>query len=176
MKNKSKIVVFMAVITIFILTSCKKYDPLGISLIIKDDISDQTEYVSLYSDEKSKEIDRFVSDDFEAYSGNLNTFSTYIFDSKVSNEINEIILEDSNGKIVKNNEEIIGIYKAAEQLEHDIWQFQIFKVMDRYFTLVKINTNWQSPCDFYEYNKTDKTLNLLSRFDGIDIIGISLEK
>lgn len=36
--------------------------------------------------------------------------------------------------------------------------------------------NWQSPCDFYSYNKTDKTLELLERFEGVDVIGLSLPK
>ncbi|HFL3828469.1 TPA: hypothetical protein ACG3RW_003826 [Clostridioides difficile] len=39
---------------------------------------------------------------------------------------------------------------------------------------MKLNVNWQSPCDFYEYDKTVKELKLLHRFQGIDIIGLSL--
>ncbi len=101
-------------------------------------------------------------------------FLSYISDNKVLNRINKIALEDSDGNVVDNDEIITGIFQAAEKLEHDIWEFQIFKVLDKYFVLVKLNVNWQSPCDFYEYDKTEKELKLLHRFEGVDIIGLSL--
>lgn len=48
----------------------------------------------------------------------------------VLNKLNKIILKDSGGNLIDNDEIITGILKSAEKLEHDIWEFQIFKVLD----------------------------------------------
>jgi hypothetical protein len=119
-------------------------------------------------------MDAFTSDDFQIYNADSRSFSSYISNNKVLNRVNKIVLEDSDSNVIDNDEIITGIFQSAEKLEHDIWEFQIFKVLDNYFVLVKLNVNWQSPCDFYEYDKTEKELKLLHRFQGIDIIGLSL--
>jgi len=174
MRNKSKIILFTIVIIMFILSSCKTSNKLVVNLITKSETSEEIEYVSIYSNGKSKKIDAFISDDFQIYNADSRSFSSYISNNKVLNRINKIVLEDSDGNVVDNDEIITGIFQAAEKLEHDIWELQIFKVLDNYFVLVKLNVNWQSPCDFYEYDKTVKELKLLHRFQGIDIIGLSL--
>jgi|LSQX01.1.fsa_nt_gb hypothetical protein len=176
MKNKSIIVLFIAVSIMLILSSCKSSKNVVVNLITKSESSEEIEYVSIYSNGKAKKIDPFVTDDFQRYSADSRSFSSYISNNTVFNRLNKIVIEDSSGNIVDNDEIITGIFKSAESLEHDIWEFQIFKVLDDYFALVKLNVNWQSPCDFYYYNKTDKTLKLLERFEGVDIIGISLPK
>ena len=176
MKNKTKILFFIIFIIILIFTLCKTPKELVVNLITKSETSEEIKYVSVYSNRKSKKIDPFISNDFETYNADYRCFSSYISGNRVLNRLNKIVLEDSKGNLVDNDEIITGIFQSAEKLEHDIWEFQIFKVLDDYFALVKLNVNWQSPCDFYQYNKTDKTLNLLKRFEGVDIIGISLPK
>lgn len=173
MKYKSKIVLFIMVIIMFILSSCKTSKYLLVNLILKSETSDEIEYVSVYPNKDSKKIDEFVSDDFQTYNADYGCFSSYISNNKVLNRLNEISLEESLGNDV-DDKVITRIFQEAGRLEHDIWQFQIFKVDDNYFALVKLNVNWQSPCDFYEFDKTDGTLKLLKRFEGVDIIGISL--
>lgn len=174
MRNKSKIMLFTIIIMMFILTSCKTSNKLVVNLMTKSETSEEMEYVSIYSNGKSKKIDAFISDAFQMYTADSRSFSSYISNNKVFNRINKIALEDSDGNVVDNDEIITGIFQSAEKLEHDIWKFQIFKVLDHYFILVKFNVNWQSPCIFYEYDKTNKELKLLHRFQGIDIIGILL--
>ncbi len=175
MKNKS-IIVFIAVSIMLILSSCKSSKKEIISLITKSESSEEIEYVSIYSNGKAKKRDPFVTNDFQRYRADSRSFSSYMSNNTVLNKLNKILVEDSHGNIVSNDEIITGIFKSAASLEHDIWEFQIFKVVDDYFALVKLNVNWQSPCDFYYYNKTDKTLKLLERFEGVDVIGLSLPK
>ena len=176
MRNKSKIILFIIVILtfIFILSSCKTSKTLVANLATKSETTDEIEYVSIYSNGKSKKIDLFISDDFQIYNADSRSFSSYISNNTVLNKLNKIVLKDSDGNVVDNDEIITGIFQAAEKLEHDIWEFQIFKVLDNYYVLVKLNVNWQSPCDFYEYDKVNKDLKLLHRFQGVDIIGITL--
>lgn len=178
MRNKSKIILFTIVILIatFILSSCKTSKTLLINLITKSETSDEIEYVSIYSNGKSKKIDHFISDDFQIYNADSRSFSSYISNNTVLNKLNKIVLKDSDGNVVDNDKVITGIFKSAEKLEHDIWEFQVLKVLDNYYALVKLNVNWQSPCDFYEYDKTNEELKLLYRFEGVDIIGISLAR
>lgn len=174
MKKKSKIILCAIVIIIFLLSSCKIFKNPLINLITKSETSEEIKYISIYSNGKSKNIDEFTSDDFQIYNANPKSFSSYISNNTVINRLNKIVLKDSDGNNVENDEIITGIFQSAEKLEHDIWEFQIFKVLDNYYALVKLNVNWQSPCDFYEYDKIDKELKLLHRFEGVDIIGISL--
>ena len=179
MKNKSKIVVFIMLvimlIIIFISTSYKTSKYLLVNLITKSETSDEIEYVSLYPNNDSKKIDKFISDDFQTYNAEHGCFKSYITNNKVLNKLNKIALKESLGNDA--DEEIIKrIFQEASKLEHDIWQFQIFRVDDKYFALVKLNVNWQSPCDFYEFDEIDGNLKLLKRFEGVDIIGISLPK
>lgn len=178
MRNKSKIILFTIVILIatFILSSCKTSKTLVANLITKSETSEEIEYVSIYSNGKSKKIDHFISDGFQIYNADSRSFSSYISNNTVLNKLNKIVLKDSDGNVVDNDKVITGIFKSAEKLEHDIWEFQVLKVLDNYYALVKLNVNWQSPCDFYEYDKTNEELKLLYRFEGVDIIGISLAR
>lgn len=178
LKYRSKIILFTIVIIIatFILSSCNTSKTLLINLITKSETSDEIEYVSVYSNGKSKKIDPFISDHFQVYNADQRSFSSYIANNTVLNKLNNIVLKDSDGNIVDNDEIITGIFQSAEKLEHDIWEFQVFKVLESYYVLVKLNVNWQSPCDFYEYDSINNELKLLNRFQGIDIIGISLPK
>ncbi len=179
MKNKSKILILIILVIMlvimFILSTYKSSKYLLVNLITKSETSNEIKYVAVYPNKDSKKIDAFVSDDFQVYNADHGCFKSYITNNKVLNKLNKISLEESLGNDA--DEEIITrIFQEASRLEHDIWQFQIFRVDDKYFALVKLNVNWQSPCDFYEFDKTDGSLNLLKRFEGVDIIGISLPR
>lgn len=168
--------IIVMLIIMIILSSRKTSKYLIANVITKSETSDEIKYVSIYPNEKSKKIDKFISDDFQIYDADYGCFSSYISNNGVLNKLKKIVLKDSNGNLVENDEIITGIFQSAEKLKHDIWQFQVFRICDDYFVLVKLNVNWQSPCDFYQYKKNDKTLKLLKRFEGVDIIGLSLPK
>ena len=176
MKNKFKLILFLVVIVIIVSSLYISSKDLLVNLITKNEISGEVEYVSIYSHGSSKKTDAFKSEDFELYTADTTSFTSYISNSKVLNKLNKIVLTDSSGNIVDNDEIITGIFQSAEQIEHEIWEFQIFKVLDDYFVLVKLNVNWQSPCDFYEYDITNKELKLMHRFDDIDVLGLSLSR
>ncbi|MER2226942.1 MAG: hypothetical protein ABS916_07810 [Carnobacterium sp.] len=174
MKNKFKLILFLVVIVIIVSSLYISSKDLLVNLVTKNETSGEIEYVSIYSHGSIKETDTFKSEDFELYTADSTSFTSCISNSKVHNKINEIVLTDSSGNSVDNDEIMTGIFQSAEQIEHDIWEFQIFKVSDSYFVLVKLNVNLQSPCDFYEYDIANKELNLIHRFDDIDVIGLSI--
>ena len=126
MKNKYKIVLIIIVTTI-ILSSCKPSNELVMNLITKSESSEELEYVSIYSNGKAKKIDPFVTVDFQLYNSDYGSFTSYRSSNKVLNRLNKIVVKDSHGNAVHNDEIITGIFRAAENIEHDIWQFQIFK-------------------------------------------------
>ena len=92
MRNKSKIILFTIVILTFtfILSSCKTSKTLLINLITKSETSDEIEYVSIYSNGKSKKVDPFISDDFQIYNADSRSFSSYISNKTVLNKLNNI--------------------------------------------------------------------------------------
>lgn len=176
MRNKFKLILFLVVIVIIVSSLYISSKELLINLITKNETSGEIEYVSIYSHGSSKETDAFKSEDFELYTADSDSFTSYISSNKVLNKINKIVLTDSSENILDNDEIITGIFQSAEQIEHDILEFQIFKVLDDYFVLVKLNVNLQSPCDFYEYDIANKELKLMHSFDSIDVIGLSLPR
>ena len=176
MKNKFKLILFLVVLVIIVSSLYISSKDLLVNLITKNETSGEIEYVSIYSHGSSKKIDAFKSVDFELYTVDSASFTSYISNSKVLNKINKIVLTDSSGNTIDNDEIITGIFQSAEKIEHDIWDFQIFKVLDDYFVLVKLNVNWHSPCNFYAYDITSKELKLVHRFEDIDVIGLSLPR
>lgn len=178
MKNMSKVVSFIIVVIVFvfILSSCETSEKWVLNLITKNEITEEIEYVSIYSNGKSEKIDKFISDDIEIYNADSDCFISYISKNKVLNKLNKIVLKDSDGNTVDNDEIITDVFQSAEKIKHDIWKFKIIKIDDDYFAVVKLNVNWESPCDFYEYDKTEKKLKFLHSFDSVDIIGLSLTR
>lgn len=174
MKNKFKLILFLVVLVIIVSSLYISSKDLLVNLITKNETSGEIEYVSIYSHGSSKEIENFKSVDFERYTADSTSFTSYISNSKVLNKVNKIVLTDSSGNSVDSNEILTEIFRSAEKIEHDIWDFQILKVLDDYFVLVKLNVNWHSPCDFYAYDITSKELKLVHRFEDIDVIGLSL--
>ena len=104
MKNKSIIVLFIAVSIMLILSSCKSSKKEIIRLITKSESSEEIEYVSIYSKGKAKKTDPFVTDVFKIYNADSSSFSSYITNNTVFNRLNKIVIEDSSGNIVDNDE------------------------------------------------------------------------
>ncbi|BEP29239.1 hypothetical protein [Helicovermis profundi] len=178
MKKMVKVISVIIVIILFafILNSYQVPKRWLINLITNDERIDKIEYVSVYSNGNIEMIDKFKSDDIEIYTADSDCYESYISDNEVLNKLKKIVLIDSDGNTVDNDEIITEIFQIAEEIKHDIWKFQIIMDDDKYFVIVELNVNWQSPCDFYEYDQTQKKLILFHRFDDVDIIGLSLTK
>lgn len=176
MKNKFKLILFLVIFVMIVSSLYISSKDLLVNLITKNETSGEIEYVSVYSHGSNRKIDAFKSEDFELYTADSTSFTSYIANSKVLNKVNKIVLTDSSGNTIDNDEIITGIFQSAEKIKHDIWDFQIFKILDDYFVLVKLNVNWHSPFDFYAYDTTDKELKLLHRFEDADVIGLSLPR
>lgn len=142
-------------------------------VITQSETTHELEYIGIRSKWKSEKTSRFESDDFHLYKADPFCFISDVSNNKVRNKLNKIVLKDSKGNTVDNDEMFTEIFQSAEKIKHDIWEFQVIKSNDDYFALVKLNVNWQSPCDFYKYDKTKKELELLHRFDAVDIVGLS---
>jgi len=178
MKKMYKVVsiIILMIVFVFMPSPSETSGKSVLHIITKDETTEEIEHVSVCSNGKIETIDEFISDDIEIYTADSSCFISYISNNKVLNKLNKIVLEDSEGNAVDNDDIIIGIFQAAEKIKHDIWKFEIIKLEDNYFALVKLNVNWHSPCDFYEYDKTEKKLNLLHSFDSVDIIGLSFPR
>lgn len=161
---------------VFILFACEASEEVVRYVIVENEETKGLAYFAVLSDQKVEGIDAFVSDDFQLYTASSDSFSSHMDKEGVLNQVNKMGLEDADGRIIINDETMIDIFKAAEEIKHNIWRFQIIQSGERYFVLVKLNVIWQFPCDLYEFDVVNKTLNLLHRFDGINFIGLSLEK
>lgn len=174
--NKSTFVVYMTLVLVGLLIGCDASEEVVIRVMVENEETKGLAYYAVLSNQKVETIDAFVSDDFQLYTASSGSFSSHMAKEGVFNQVSKIELEDVDGHRIINDKTMLDIFKAAEEIEHDIWSFQIIQSGDRYFVLVKLNVNWQSPCDLYEFDVVNKKLKLLHRFDGINFIGLSLEK
>lgn len=176
MKIKTIGFLFLVVIFFVLIALWKTTDEPIVNLITKNEESGEIGYISVYPNKRSDKINSFESDNFEIYTADSNTFTSYISDNKVLNKLNKIALRDSKENIVKIDKEMENIFKIVEKLEHEIFVFQIISIEDRLFVLVRLNVNWQSPNDFYEYDRIENSLNILTTLQEDYITGISLPK
>lgn len=83
--------------------------------------------------------------------------------------INSVKFEEAD---LKNKEEILML---IGNLEHDLWNIDVFEVKDRYFVAVALNVNWFSPTDLYEYNSNNNRLIFLGDVSDVRITNIKLK-
>ena len=147
-----------------------------LNLVTRNEETNEIEYLSVYSNKKVKKIKEFKSDKIEILKAEPGTFTFYISDNRGLNKLNNTVLRDSKGMDVEINDDLNNILKLSEKIEHDISKYEIITFNNRYFVIVGLNVNWQSPNEFYEYDAKKMTLNKLTTLQGVDVIGISLPK
>ncbi|MCD8018864.1 MAG: hypothetical protein LUF92_04570 [Clostridiales bacterium] len=164
------------------LTACGNTASIGdnssvLKVVIQDEEADTEayDYLAVYQDGKTSEIDAFHPDDMIFYTAASEDFTSSIKGNTVVNKLTATTLIDENGNQTRADETITEMMQTvADMVEHDIWQFQVITGGKRYFAFVKLNVNWQSPCILYEYDASTDSLTELCRWDGVDLLGISI--
>lgn len=165
-----------------ILTACEKpvssgmQSPVLLVKIREQETAENTfQYLAVYPNGKTAETDAFDPEDAVFYTAAHGDFVSSIQNKTVINTLNATTLIDESGTEAEADEVIAGMMQAAaDSIEHDIWRFQAISAGTRYFAFVELNVNWQSPCILYEYNVEANHLTELCRWDGVDLIGISM--
>lgn len=85
-----------------------------------------------------------------------------------SNRINE----QSCKYLSSGDENIVNIIKEISHEDHEVYFPKIIQTKNNYYAVVPLNVNWQSPYKFYLYDKHTKSLKLIHRFDGEDVVAI----
>lgn len=169
-------IVFIVISAIhFMINPSEDFGSTSLKVITRGESTNEVNYIAIDSNGNSREINKFVSDELKIYNASSRCFSSYIENNKVRNKLIEIEFDDIDDSL-KTDEIVRDICMSAERLEHAIWEFQIFKLADDYFALIKLNVNWHSPCDLYQYDINEKELKLLYSFDSVDIIGLAYPK
>lgn len=161
---------------VLMLVACERSSPI-LKVIIQNEGSDAAdhEYLIVYDHGKSAATDAFVPDDTVSYTAEFGAFVSNIVGNKIINTLGSTLLIDDYGRKIDADEIMTAIMQTgAASIDHSICQFTIITDGDRYFTFVKLNVNWQSPCILYEYNVADGSLTELCRWDGVDLMGISI--
>lgn len=170
-------VFFVCIMMVAMLVSCGYESPV-LKVMLQSAKSDEAayEYMAVYDNGKSSVIDAFDSDDAAFYTAESGDFASSIVNNTVINNLNSTLLIDDHGNKTNADEIMTAIMQsAADKINHDIIQFTIITDEDRYFAFVKLNVNWQSPCILYEYDAATSGLTELCRWDGVDLVGISIE-
>lgn len=144
-----------------------------VDVILKDSSTNELRYVAIHKN-KTRAIEQFESEEIKIYYAEDSCFSTYTKDNETYSKLLRIVLQDKDGNPIESNKTIENIFKAADGYPSNIWRFQVIQVGEEYFALIKINTNWVSPCDFVRYDKETQELELLKTFEDVDVVGIRL--
>lgn len=146
-----------------------------LNAIIQKENADAPEHVAVYSQGKTAEIGAFSPDDAVFYTAAHGNFETNVESNAVKNVLKARTLIDSDGSQIEADEILAKMMQtAADTIDHEIWQFQAVVLGGRYFAFIKLNVNLHSPCILYEYDPTVVKLTELCRWDGVDLIGLSI--
>lgn len=173
MKKSIRYIFLIIIIAILLVTAWNKSGTPVLNLITEDETTEKVNYITVKSNKRKNKRKVFESDDFTIYTADKNSFTSHISGSKVVNELNEVTIRNIEGNKIEANEDITNLFKAVSEIDHDIWRLDVIEYDNRLFALVYLNVNWQSPNDFYEYNKETKTLEKLTRLQNEFIIGIA---
>lgn len=137
--------------------------------------SPEYEYYDVLDNGKVRKTEAFSPDSVVCLDALHENFSSEIIRNSVVNELRGTVITDQNGNTAPADDTLTDILNAAaETIRHDMTQFNILRDGDNYFAVVKLNVNWQSPCELYRYDRTAGTLEKLCRWDSVDIAGIAL--
>ncbi len=178
MRNRMMYSCLLCILLLVLFTACGGDDSVPIlKVILQSSEADAStyEYLTVYHNGKSSSIDAFEPDDAAYYAAVHGDFDSYIENNTVHNILKATTLIDENNEEFEADEVIAAMMQsAADSIEHDIWKFQAITTEGRYFAFVELNVNWQSPCVLYEYDAAENILIELCRWDGVDLIGISI--
>lgn len=178
MKIYRKIIVFIMSLFVIMLTACGKntYPVLDVKLVLKG--SSEVQYAEIYEDGSTANIDEVIAtDDAEVFIADVNNFSANTESGKVVNELISTVVMDGDGNEVEADEALSKLLQTiADSVGHDILEAKIFKDGQMYYIAVQTNVNWQSPCDFYQYDPSDGKLTSLCSWDDVNVLGIALAK
>lgn len=130
-------------------------------------------HVELDSRGESRKTKEFVGDETEVYTVDTGKIDSCIVDGAVRNVVSEVCVTDAEGDPVEDTA-LKSVVYAAESIEHEIFEFQIWKDRDRWFLMVLLNTNWTTPCQLYQYRMDTGELRLLHQWDNVKLMGIQL--
>ena len=135
-------------------------------------------YGLIYENGKMKTLrDAFESDDVNVFVADSWNFSSRISGNKVVNSVSSTMVTDGHGDEIPADNTIQGILQTlAEGIDHEIYEAKIFEDNGDYFIAVKVNVNWQSPCDFYQYNTATEELKYLITWQDADVLKVSVDR
>lgn len=127
----------------------------------------------VYDNGVARESEPFSFDKVTKYKVLRDDYECDIINNKVVNIIKKMEIEDENGTISEAPSEICSIIKCvANEINHDIFDFEVIVDGTNYYVFVRLNVNWQEPCILYKYVPENGKLKKLCQWDGVDILGI----
>ena len=145
-------------------------------LVAHTDTSRQ-QAVQLYDDGGLAELSAAYEPDTDA-SVLLFTWDNYtseLRDNRVENTLISFQGEDLQGRTVIADQTVRALLRAlGSEVGHEIMEVKVFEAGQYVFAAVKTNVNWSDPCLFYQYRPESGALQLLYRWNRVDIVGISL--
>ncbi len=168
------LVIIMTVIT---LTACGESRPVvNVKLELKS--SSEVKYEAINEDGSMTALTKAPAlDDADIYIADVKNFSASTESGKVVNKLISTVVTDNDGNEVEADEASGRLLQTiADSIQHDILEAKIFKDGQIYYIAVQTNVNWQSPCDFYQYNPSDGKLKSLCSWDDVSVLGVARVK
>lgn len=149
-----------------------------LKVILKQSYEEDDKQFFYIVDDKghAENTDAFTSDENVTtfYADTDIDFNCDIVDGKVINTLTGTKGCDKQGNFITADEITVEIVEVATNtIDHDMYEFSVWRSKDKYYVFVKLNVNWQDPCILYFYDTAKKELTELYSWDSKDLVGIS---
>ncbi|MCD8014947.1 MAG: hypothetical protein LUG99_17590 [Lachnospiraceae bacterium] len=178
-RNKRTIGIVVGILTAILCTACNggtSADNLSVKVVTLQDEAETADFVyyDVYGNGKVRKTDEFKPDDSARfYAADIDCFSSNVVNGQVKNTLVNTILTEESGDVIEADEAMSSLMQLlADEIDHDIFSAIIIEDKGQYFAWVELNTNWSSPCELYQYNGEENTIEVIGKWDGVDLIGI----
>ena len=168
---KKIIVLFLLLLT---LTGCGQRKPPVLYVQVEDLKNNSVLTQALTSSGSKKEISSLPADDAQVYQVSPGSLHSNIVNGKVRNTVFDLTILDSEARPVQDAllEDIAEV--TAASIDHDIMEFEIWKVGTHYYSFIKLNVNWSDPCELYEYHPDSHSIHLIGEWDNVNLLSMAL--
>ena len=168
------VVPLLIILIVITLTACGEVRP-AVNVKLELNSSSEVKYEAINEDGSITVLTKApVLDDVDIYIADVNNFSASTESGKVVNKLISTAVMDNDGNEVEADEALGRLLQTiADSIQHDILEAKIFKDGQMYYIAIQTNVNWQSPCEFYQYNPSDGKLKSLCSWDDVSVLGVA---
>ena len=147
-----------------------------LNVVIFDEKTESISYEVIGPNGAHKLTEEFELDSLTVLNADPGCFQSAVVDGKVVNTVVSVdVFDEETGGQVVPDAAVVEIFNQTAALhDHAIAALDILACGGRYYPVVDLNVNLQSPVILYYFNAETNTMHELCRFDSVVIGGLQI--